>query len=119
MPEDEPPTPARRRVERGEGEVTQWPRGLAGYVSSGPEDETPSPEEDRTGNRHRLAGRLLAVLRSQGRNVDRELLELTAAESAYAAGDKPRATRLVDQLFADLDERARRAPGDGSPTDTP
>jgi hypothetical protein len=87
--------------------VTQWPRGLAGYVASGPEDETPSPEEDRTGNRLRLAGRLLSVLRSQGRDVDREVRELTDAEAAYARGDKARATYLVDQLFADLDERPR------------
>jgi hypothetical protein len=85
--------------------VTQWPRGLAGYVPSGPDDEAPSAEEDRTGNRLRLAARLLAVLRSQGRNVDREVRELTAAEAAFARGEKDRATRLVDQLFADLDER--------------
>jgi hypothetical protein len=95
-------------VERGEGEVTQWPRGLSGYVSSGPLDEPPSPEEDRTGNRVRLAARLLAVLRSQGRDVDREVRELAAAEAAYVRGEKGRATRLVDQLFADLDTRHRR-----------
>jgi hypothetical protein len=105
VPDDAPPGDDRRRVKRGEGEVTQWPRGLVGYVSSGPEDETPSPEEDRTGNRLRLAARLLSVLRSQGRDVDREVRELTDAEAAFARGDKIRATRLVDQLFADLDER--------------
>ncbi|MGI0130157.1 MAG: hypothetical protein ACREEC_08430, partial [Thermoplasmata archaeon] len=88
-----------------EGEVTQWPRGLAGYVSSGPEDATPSPEEDRTGNRLRLTARLLAVLRAHGRNVDREVKALTDADSAFARGDKPRATRLVDRLLAELDER--------------
>jgi hypothetical protein len=117
--DDDAAPPARRRVQRGEGEVTQWPRGLAGYVSAGPEDETPSPEEDRTGNRLRLAARLLAVLRSQGRNVDREVRELTAAESAYARGDKPLATRLVDQWFADLERHLGPAPRTERPTDTP
>ena len=107
MSDGDPTCDGRRRVKRGEGEVTQWPRGLTGYVPSGPDDETPSPEEDRTGNRLRLAARLLSVLRSQGRNVDREVRELTDAESAYTRGDRTRATRLVDQLFADLDERPR------------
>ena len=110
MPSDEPAPPKRRRVVRGDGEVTQWPRGLSGYVAKGPEDETPSPEEDRTGNRLRLAARLLSVLRSQGRDVDREVRELTAAERAYADGDKATATRRVDRLFADLDERRPPAP---------
>ncbi len=96
--------------------MTQWPRGLAGYVSSGPADEEPSPEEDRTANRLKLAGRLLSVLRSQGRDVDREVRELTEAEAAFARGDKPLATRLVDQLFADVDERPREA---APRTDTP
>jgi hypothetical protein len=103
--EGDPPTGERRPVKRGEGEVTQWPRGLVGYVSSGPEDETPSPDEDRTGNRLHLAARLLSVLRSQGRDVDRELRELTEAEAAFSRGDRARATRLVDQLFTDIDER--------------
>ncbi|MGB7124119.1 MAG: hypothetical protein WBE40_04600 [Thermoplasmata archaeon] len=101
---DGAPAP-RRPTKRGEGEVTQWPRGLVGYVSSGPEDETPSPDEDRTGNRLRLAARLLSVLRSQGRDVDREVRELAAADAAYSRGDRAGATRLVDRLFADLDER--------------
>ena len=116
MTEDDPRPPPRRRVRRGEGEVTQWPRGLAGYVPSGPDDATPSPEEDRTRNRLRLAARLLAVMRSQGRDVDREVRELTEAEAAFARGEAHRATRLVDQLFADLDARPRPA---GPGTDTP
>jgi hypothetical protein len=106
---DEPTEPnKRRRVERGEGEVTQWPRGLAGYVSKGPEDETPSPDEDRTGNRLRLAARLLSVLRSQGHDVDREVRELATAERAYSAGDRTTATRLVEQLIARLGEPPRQ-----------
>ncbi|MGI0071369.1 MAG: hypothetical protein ACRECT_04790 [Thermoplasmata archaeon] len=90
--------------------MTQWPRGLAGYVATGPEDATPSPEEDRTGNRLRLAARLLAVLRAKGEDVDREVRALTAAQAAYARGDAARATRLVEAWFADLDARSRRPP---------
>ena len=104
------PSP-RRRVRRGEGEVTQWPRGLVEYVAKGPEDDDPSVEEDRTANRLHLAARLLAVLRSEGREVGVEIRALRAAEDAFSSGDRARATRLVDQLFADLDaRRASEAP---------
>lgn len=106
-------------MKRGEGEVSQWPRGLAGYVASGPEDGTPSPEEDRTGNRLRLAARLLAVLRAQGRDVDREVRELTDAEAAYRRGEAARATRLVEQLFSDLDLRPPPNAAPPRTTDTP
>jgi hypothetical protein len=107
----EPDPPVHRRVRRGEGggEVTQWPRGVVGYVPAGPADETPSPEEDRTANRVKLAARLLSVLRSQGRPVDGLIPRLRAAEDAVASGDRARATALVDRLIADLD----RASGDG------
>jgi hypothetical protein len=105
--DSDPPAPSGRRVRRGEGEVTQWPRGLSGYVASGPEDEIPSPEEDRTLNRLRLAARLLAVLRADGEDVDREVRALAAARLAYQKGEKVRAGQLVDQLFGDLDQRRR------------
>lgn len=110
MPEEPPALKKRRRVERGEGEVTQWPRGLTGYVASGPEDATPDPEEDRTGNRLRLAARLLALWRSEGHDVEREVRELAGAQHAYDSGDKVAATRRVDRLFAELDQRRRDTP---------
>jgi hypothetical protein len=93
--------------------VTQWPRGVTGYVPSGPEDEVPSPEEDRLTNRVRLAARLLAVVRGQGRDVDRIVRQLAEAEAALRAGDPPRATRLLDGVLAEL-ERAN----DDSPART-
>ncbi len=99
----------RARVRRGEGEVTEWPRGLVEYVPTGAEDEDPSAEEDRTRNRILLAARLVGLLRAGGANVDRELAELAAAERAFAAGDRDRATELVEGLLATLDRRP--APG--------
>jgi hypothetical protein len=100
----------RRAVRRGEGEVTQWPRGLSGYVPSGPEDDPPSPEEDRLTNRVRLAARLLSVLRGQGRDVDALVRQLADAESALKAGDRPRATVLLDGVLAGLDRAGARPP---------
>ena len=83
--------------------MTQWPRGLAGYVPAGRDDATPSPEEDRTANRLRFVARLLSVLRAEGQDVDRQLRDLEVARAAYDGGDRGRAARLVDQLLADLD----------------
>lgn len=82
--------------------MTEWPRGLVGYVPTGPEDATPSPEEDRTANRLRLAARLLSVLRAGGADVDRQVRALADAQASYAKGDTLRAGRLVDELIAEL-----------------
>jgi hypothetical protein len=102
--ESEPEPPRRRSVRRGEGEVTQWPRGLSGYVPSGPEDDVPSPEEDRLINRVRLASRLLAVLRGQGRDIDVLTKQLAEAESALRAGHRARATVLLDGVLAGIEK---------------
>jgi hypothetical protein len=75
---------------------------LVDYTPKNAPDETPSPDEDRTGNRIRLAARLLDLLRHQGRDVRRELADLTAAERAYAAGRREEATRRVEQLLGEL-----------------
>jgi hypothetical protein len=115
VPDENAPTAPRRRVRRGEGEVTSWPRGLAAYVTSGPEDAVPSDEEDRTANRLALAGRLLGVLRSQGRDVDPEVDALRRARAAFARGDRDTAAREVDRLFAGLDDDAASLEA----TDTP
>jgi hypothetical protein len=102
----------KRRIARGEGEVTEWPRGLVDYVPAGGEEGTPSPDEDRTGNRLSLAARLLGILRARGEDVERELALLRAAKRAYAANDRARATEIVERLLGELDSRVRPA---GSP----
>lgn len=94
-------------MRRGESEVTQWPRGLLDYVPKGPAEDAPSPDEDRTGNRLRLAGRLIGLLRAGGENVDRELATLREAERAYSAQDTARATEVVERLLGALDARTR------------
>jgi hypothetical protein len=107
---DDPPASKRRRVARGEGEVTQWPRGLTSYVPSGPADTPPSPDEDRLANRLDLAAKLLGVLRSQGTPVDVRLAELRAAEEAFRSGDRALASRRVEQMFAALGESSPAGP---------
>jgi len=99
----------RRRVRRGQGEVTEWPRGLVAYTPAGPDDAIPSPEEDRVANRLALAARLLSVLRTQGRPVEREIAELAEARAAFRAGDRDRAARTVDDLLGRLDAGGRPA----------
>jgi hypothetical protein len=86
--------------------VTEWPRGLSSYVSAGPEEATPAPEEDLLANRLRTAARLLSLLRAQGRTVDREVARLRAIATRTAEGDRAAAARELDRLLADLDARA-------------
>jgi len=108
--------PARRRVRRGEGEVTQWPRGVASYVPRGPEDAVPDPEEDRLRNRLLLAGRLIALLQAEGRNVEPYLQELRSMQRALQDGDRTGASNRVERLLGALD--ALVGPS-GPPTDRP
>lgn len=98
----EAPPPTSEPVRRGEGEVTQWPRGLVDYRPSGPADATPDPEEDRTRNRIRFAARLLGILRARGDDVSAELRELAAAESALASGAISEARARVEELLGRL-----------------
>jgi len=97
------PPPRRRRVRRGEGEVTSWPRGVASYVPAGPADAVPDPAEDRLTNRWLLAGRLVGLLRARGEAVDGLLVDLRRAEAALRRGDRAEASVLVDRLLAALD----------------
>jgi hypothetical protein len=105
-------TPRRRR--RGEGEVTQWPRGLLEYTTKGALDAAPDPEEDRTGNRIRIAARLIGVLRSQGQDVQSDLEALQAAERAYRAGRRAEATERIERLLGRLAPTPPRS--DSAPT---
>jgi hypothetical protein len=110
VPDGETPAAPRRRVHRGEGEVTQWPRGLVAYVPSGPEDGVPSPDEDRVANRVHLAARLLALRRARGEPVDLEIGRLRAAQAALSAGDRVRALELLDRVLAALGDPAGSGP---------
>lgn len=100
---DEPTTRARRRVRRGEGEVTEWPRGLVDYTPTGPPERTPSTEEDRDLNRLRIASRLLGFARAQGRPVDEPIRRLREADRAFRSGDRAAARRLVDDVIAEAE----------------
>ncbi len=82
--------------------MTQWPRGLLDYTTGATPDAGPDPEEDRTGNRIRLAARLIGLLRAEGRDVEAELAQLHEAEAAYAAGRRAEATERVERLLGAL-----------------
>jgi len=100
---DEPAPHARRRVRRGEGEITEWPRGLVDYTPTGPADQAPSPEEDRDLNRLRLASRLLGFARAQGEAVDSAVARLHEADRAFRAGDRATCRRLVDDVITEVE----------------
>jgi hypothetical protein len=105
----------RRRVRRGEGEVTEWPRGLVDYVPTGEPEEPPSPEEDRDLNRLRLASRLLGFARSEGVSVDEAVGRLHQADRAFRAGDRAAGRRLVDEVIAEVEALVGRRGPSGKP----
>lgn len=102
---EDPPKGGRRRVRRGEGEVTEWPRGLVDYLPSGAPEGTPSPEEDRDLNRLRLAAKLLGFARAHGHAVDSALSRLRLAERAFGEGDREKGRRIVDEVLAELERQ--------------
>ncbi len=113
---EEPPQGGRRRVRRGEGEVTQWPRGLVDYTPTGGAEQTPSPEEDRDLNRLRLASRLLGFARAQGHSVDGAVIRLHRADRAFREGDRESGRRIVDEVIAEVEARTGAGARSGKPT---
>lgn len=104
---EELPSDGRRRVRRGEGEVTEWPRGLVDYTPSGAPEVSPSPDEDRDLNRLRLASRLLGFARAQGHTVDATVRRLRDADRAFRDGDRATGRRLVDEVIAETEALVR------------
>jgi hypothetical protein len=72
------------------------------YTPKDRPDDSPSSDEDRTGNRIRFVARLLGILRARGQDVGDELRDLAEAERAYQAGRQEEATRRVELLLAHL-----------------
>lgn len=110
-----PPSGGRRRVRKGEGEVTEWPRGLVDYTSSGPPEETPSPDEDRDLNRLRLASRLLGLARAEGHAVDAAIAELDRAAKAFREGKRAEGRRIVDDVMAEVETLTKDRASSGAP----
>lgn len=110
------PEGGRRRVRRGEGEVTEWPRGLVDYLPRGDPDRAPSPEEDRDLNRLHLAARLLGFARSHGHSVDGAVARLREADRAFRAGDRASGRRIVEQVITEAEDLARAGVGTGETT---
>ncbi|MGA8664126.1 MAG: hypothetical protein WB809_03535 [Thermoplasmata archaeon] len=84
------------------------------YTTRGAPDAIPDPEEERTGNRIRLASRLIGLLQTQGRDVRAELRALHAAEEAYRDGRRTEATERVERLLGELEPTGPRS--DRTPT---
>ncbi|MCI4330320.1 MAG: hypothetical protein L3K19_00530 [Thermoplasmata archaeon] len=86
-----------------ETELTEFPRGLVGYVPRGARGSPPPREEEPLANRMLIVERLWEVRRSDGYDVQPLLPALHEAEAAYRAGDRGRARRLVDQVHTALE----------------
>ncbi len=86
-----------------EPELSEFPRGLVGYVPVG-DTGTPRPEEeDPLPNRLTLLGRLAMVEQSRGRDVRQALAQLKEAHAALSVGDRATARRIADEVHSDLE----------------
>jgi hypothetical protein len=101
---EDPPEGGRRRVRRGEGEVTEWPRGLVDYLPSGAPEGAPSSEEDRDLNRLRLASRLLGFARAHGHSVEGAVARLREADRAFREGDRAKGRRITDDVLSEVEK---------------
>ncbi len=101
-----------RRLDEGEeeSELTEFPRGLVGYVPTGGRGRPAGDEEDPVANRLRLIERLLEVRRREGRDVAPWVRTLREAFQALRAGDRGRARRLGNEVHAALDAAAPGEP---------
>ncbi|MGP8158325.1 MAG: hypothetical protein ACLPWO_01745 [Thermoplasmata archaeon] len=113
---EDPPKGGRRRVRRGEGEVTEWPRGLVDYLPTGDSEHAPSPDEDRDLNRLRLASRLLAFARAHGHSVDSAIARLRRADQAFREGDREKGRRIVDDVLTEVEALVDPGARPGKPT---
>jgi hypothetical protein len=94
-----------------EPELSEFPRGLVDYTPVGDRGVPTPEEEDPLANRLRLIERLVAVRRSQGRDVEALVAELTQAQQALDAGDRTTARRRIDRVHAAVgDDPAFREP---------
>lgn len=103
-------------MRRGEGEVTEWPRGLVDYLPTGAPEQTPSPEEDRDLNRLRLASRLLGFARAQGRPVEAAVSRLREADRAFREGDRATGRRIVDEVTTEVEALLGTATDSANPS---
>ncbi len=94
---------ARLDAAEPERALSEWPRGLVGYVPRGEVGVPPEREEEPIANRLLLVHRLLEVRRSEGWNVEALYRLLAAAEEAYRAGDRARARALGDEVHRRLE----------------
>ena len=87
----------------GEPELSEFPRGLVGYVPIGDRGHATPLEEDPLSNRLLLVGRLRDVVAAEGRDVAEAGELLRQARAAFDAGDRLAARGLVDRAHALLE----------------
>ncbi len=93
----------RLRAAEPERALSEWPRGLVGYVPRGPVGLPPDREEEPVANRLLLVHRLLELRRSEGWPVEALVARLAEAEAAYRAGDRGRARAIGDEVHRQLE----------------
>lgn len=103
------------RGERAESELTEFPRGLIGYVPRGDPGVPRTDEEDPLANRIRLLARLADVAALGASELEAARGELRAAEAALRGGDRAAARRAADAAHRIIEGAARPGPDGARP----
>jgi hypothetical protein len=94
----------------GEPELSEFPRGLVGYVAKGDRGHPTPEDEEPIANRIRLVARLIEVRRSERRDVEEWVRALREAQGAYTSGDRATARRLCDAVLREVETEVRSRP---------
>ena len=94
----------------GEPELSEFPRGLVGYVPKRDRGHPTPDDEEPIANRIRLVARLIEVRRSEGRDVEEWVGALRNAQGAYSSGDRPKARRLCDAVLREVETEVAPRP---------
>jgi hypothetical protein len=94
----------------GEPELSEFPRGLVGYVAKGDRGHPTRDDEEPLANRIRLVARLIEVRRSEGRDVEEWVRALGEAQRAYTEGDRPTARHRCDAVLREVETETARRP---------
>lgn len=98
----------RLRADREESELTEFPRGLVGYVPKGDRGAPVPPEEEPLEQRRRLVLRLADLVELSPPDRARVESDLARAERALARGDRREAKRTIDEAHALVESSTER-----------
>jgi hypothetical protein len=96
------------RAAEEESELTEFPRGLVGYVPRGARGAPLPPEEEPLAHRRRLVLHLAELVELPPSEHAQVIAELALAEQEIARGERARAKERIDAVHQRIEEAGAR-----------